>query len=121
MKIYFNEDSATVFNLNTYRLDFLGLENGNPYAIMDFDEFNTAEDEADFVAYIRSLDAVNVITISNEDSEEPLLIQNFQNGKIPSFFKSVDSTLNKVKYNLMIEDVLTEEVESEVEIEHIIE
>lgn len=41
MKIYFNEDSATVFNLNTYRLDFLGLENGNPYAIMDFDEFNT--------------------------------------------------------------------------------
>lgn len=121
MKIYFNEDNAKVFNLNTYRLDLLGLENGNPYAIMDFDQFDNIEEEENFISYIRSLETVNIITISNEDSEEPLLIQNFKNGKIPSFFKSIDNDLNKVKYNLMIEDVLTEETESEVQIEHIIE
>jgi len=122
MKIYFNTETDKVFNLDTYRLDLLGLKNGNPYVAIDFNKFESQEDEDHLVSYIKNIkDKVDSITILQENEKDVILTQEFKNGAISSFFKTVNSYMGEVLYSLMIEDKLHELNQEQFESEAIIE
>jgi hypothetical protein len=122
MKIYFNAETDKVFNLDTYRLDLLGLKNGNPYVAIDFNKFESQEDEDRLVNYIKNIkDKVDSITILQENEKDVILTQAFKNGAISSFFKTVNSYMGEVLYSLMIEDKLHELSQEQFESEAIIE